>query len=45
MQEKLAIANKIAWQTKAYQAWVKNYGTPEELAVKLKQDHKHNLRY
>ncbi|WP_054957934.1 class I SAM-dependent methyltransferase [Paenibacillus dakarensis] len=45
MQEKLAIANKIAWETKAYQAWVQNYGTPEELAVKLRLEHKHHLRY
>ncbi|MCT1404012.1 methyltransferase domain-containing protein [Paenibacillus sp. p3-SID867] len=45
MQEKLAIANKVAWETKAYQAWVQNYGTPEELAVKLRLEHKHHLRY
>ena len=36
MQEELAIANKVAWETKAYQAWVNKYGTPDELAVELK---------
>ncbi|NHN29585.1 class I SAM-dependent methyltransferase [Paenibacillus agricola] len=45
MQEELAIANKVAWETKAYQAWVQEYGTPDELAVKLKLEHKHLLRY
>jgi 2-polyprenyl-3-methyl-5-hydroxy-6-metoxy-1,4-benzoquinol methylase len=45
VQEELTIANKIAWETKAYQAWVQNYGTPEELAVKLKLEYKHHLRY
>ncbi len=45
LQEQLSIANKIAWETKAYQAWVQNYGTPEELAEKLKLEHKHHLRY
>lgn len=45
MQEKLAIANKAAWETKAYQAWVQEYGTPDELASKLKLEHKHHLRY
>lgn len=45
VQEELAIANKLAWETKAYQAWVQKYGTPEELAVELKLEHKHHLRY
>lgn len=45
MQEELVIANKLAWETKAYQAWVQKYGTPEELAVELKLKHKHHLRY
>jgi len=45
MQEKLVIANKIAWETKAYQAWVREYGTPDELASVLKLEHKHHLRY
>ncbi|MCU6707919.1 methyltransferase domain-containing protein [Paenibacillus sp. J5C_2022] len=45
MQEKLAIANKVAWETKAYQAWVQTYGTPDELASKLRLEHKHHLRY
>lgn len=45
MQEQLAKANKTAWETKAYQAWVQAHGTPEELADKLKQSHRHLLRY
>lgn len=45
MQEKLVIMNKVAWETKAYQAWVEKYGTPDELAVQLKLKHKHHLRY
>lgn len=45
MQDKLATANKIAWEKKAYQAWVQAYGTPEELSIELKLNHKHHLRY
>ncbi|MGO4545359.1 class I SAM-dependent methyltransferase [Paenibacillus sp. 2TAB23] len=45
MQEEMAIANKLAWGTKAYQAWVQAYGTPDELAVQLKREHKYHLRY
>lgn len=41
----MAIANKFAWETKAYKAWVLQYGTPDELAVLLKRDHRHHLRY
>jgi 2-polyprenyl-3-methyl-5-hydroxy-6-metoxy-1,4-benzoquinol methylase len=45
VQEKLASMNKIAWETKAYQAWVQKYGTPDELAAELKLKHNHYLRY
>lgn len=45
MQEELARANKAAWETKAYQAWVQTYGTPNELAEELKIKNKHHLRY
>ena len=45
MQKEMANANKLAWETKAYQAWVRKYGTPEELAAELKLNHKHHLRY
>lgn len=45
MQEELAIANKAAWEKKAYQAWVRKYGTPDELASELRLEHKHHLRY
>ena len=45
MQEKLSRANKAAWETKAYEAWVRKFGTPEQLAGELKQKHRHLLRY
>lgn len=45
MQEQFARANKVAWETKAYQAWIRHYGTPNELAQKLKTDPAHPLRY
>jgi len=45
MQEKFAAANKAAWENKAYQAWVQAHGTPEELAKKLHEVHRHLLRY
>jgi SAM-dependent methyltransferase len=45
LQEELAKANKVAWETKAYQAWVHRFGTPDELASELKLKHKHHLRY
>lgn len=45
MQDELATANKAAWETKAYEAWVQLYGTPDELARELKLKHKHHLRY
>lgn len=45
MQDQLARVNKLAWETKAYQAWIRQYGTPGELAEELKQNHKHHLRY
>ncbi|MCI3927671.1 class I SAM-dependent methyltransferase [Paenibacillus sp. TRM 82003] len=45
MQEELAKANKAAWETKAYRAWVARYGTPDELAASLKREHRHLLRY
>lgn len=45
MQEQVAKANKAAWETKAYQAWVQAYGTPEALAEELKGTIHHHLRY
>ncbi|GGD58636.1 class I SAM-dependent methyltransferase [Paenibacillus nasutitermitis] len=45
MQEELARVNKVAWETKAYQAWVHQYGTPVELAEELKLNHRHLLHY
>jgi 2-polyprenyl-3-methyl-5-hydroxy-6-metoxy-1,4-benzoquinol methylase len=45
MQEQLARVNKVAWETKAYQAWVRHHGTPNELSQKLKMDPRNPLRY
>lgn len=45
MQEQIARANKAAWETKAYDAWVRHYGQPEELAEQLKETGAHHLRY
>jgi 2-polyprenyl-3-methyl-5-hydroxy-6-metoxy-1,4-benzoquinol methylase len=45
VQDEFSRANKKAWETKAYQAWVHNFGTPDELAGELKREHKHPLRY
>lgn len=45
MQEQLAKANKMAWETKAYEAWVRQFGTPAQLAETLKQKGTHLLRY
>jgi len=33
MQERFARANKAAWETKAYQAWVRNYGLVRHFAL------------
>ncbi|MCM3626046.1 class I SAM-dependent methyltransferase [Paenibacillus glycanilyticus] len=45
MQEELVKANKFAWETKAYEAWVRHFGMPAELAETLTQTGNHNLRY
>jgi len=45
MQKEQSAANKTAWETKAYQAWVEAHGTPENLAEELKRTHRHLLRY
>lgn len=37
--------NKKAWENKAYAAWVRAYGTPEELAKDLQEQPRHYLRY
>ncbi|MFD1676248.1 class I SAM-dependent methyltransferase [Alicyclobacillus fodiniaquatilis] len=43
MQEEMTRANKVAWNTKAYDAWVRHYGTPVKLAEELKQKHRELL--
>lgn len=45
MQDEVTHANKIAWESKAYEAWLRAYGTPTELAYKLTEDPRHPLRY
>jgi 2-polyprenyl-3-methyl-5-hydroxy-6-metoxy-1,4-benzoquinol methylase len=35
MQEKQTDANRLAWNTKAYDAWINHLGTPSEQAEKL----------
>lgn len=45
MQEQLSRANKVAWETKAYQAWTRHLGTPGEHAQSLKTDFRHPLRH
>ncbi|UQZ37093.1 SAM-dependent methyltransferase [Paenibacillus sp. PK3_47] len=45
MQEYISQINKAAWETKAYQAWVREHGTPEVHACRLKEDPRHPLRY
>ncbi|MGM0885078.1 MAG: class I SAM-dependent methyltransferase [Bacillota bacterium] len=44
MQEKQTEANRQAWNTKAYDAWLTHFGTPDERAKKLREDPKHPLR-
>ena len=36
--------NKIAWEADAYNAWVKAYGTPSEVAKQLVDNPKHKVR-
>ncbi|SET37796.1 class I SAM-dependent methyltransferase [Paenibacillus sp. NFR01] len=45
MQEERVMANKIAWETKAYRAWLHKFGTPAELAEDLKKSNRHYLRH
>jgi len=45
MQEQLSRANKVAWETKAYQAWTRHLGEPSEYAHKLRTDPKYPLRH
>ncbi|QSO54222.1 class I SAM-dependent methyltransferase [Alicyclobacillus curvatus] len=45
MQERLSRANKIAWETKAYQAWTQHLGEPSEHAHQLKTDPRYPLRH
>jgi ubiquinone/menaquinone biosynthesis C-methylase UbiE len=38
MQEEQSLMNKIAWNTKAYQAWIRLYGSPAEIAKAMKEN-------
>jgi 2-polyprenyl-3-methyl-5-hydroxy-6-metoxy-1,4-benzoquinol methylase len=44
MQGKQTEANRLAWNTKAYDAWMIHLGTPTEQAEKLRKDPKYPLR-
>lgn len=44
MQEEQTEVNKLAWNTKAYDAWTIHFGTPSEQAEKLRKDPKYPLR-
>jgi ubiquinone/menaquinone biosynthesis C-methylase UbiE len=44
MQDKQTEANRLAWNTKAYDAWMIHLGTPTEQANKLKANPKYPLR-
>lgn len=44
MQEKQTATNRKAWNTKAYDAWLNHFGTPDERAKKLRQDPRYPLR-
>lgn len=44
MQEHQTAVNRVAWNTKAYDAWVNHLGTPDEQAEKLMKDPTHPLR-
>ncbi len=43
-QKKAIEQNKLAWNTKAYQAWLELYGQPSDVAEKLKQAPEHKAR-
>ncbi|WP_421385200.1 class I SAM-dependent methyltransferase [Bacillus salacetis] len=36
--------NKIAWEYRAYEFWTRNYGTPTELAQKIRRDPESQLK-
>ena len=43
-QSKLSDANHEAWETMAYEAWVKEWGSPTEAAAQLVDDPDHKVR-
>lgn len=44
VQKELNIGNELAWNQKAYDAWVNRYGTPEAAAAKIMQDPQARIR-
>jgi ubiquinone/menaquinone biosynthesis C-methylase UbiE len=44
MQEKQTEVNRLAWNTKAYDAWIIHLGTPSEQAKNLRKDPRYPLR-
>ncbi len=44
MQDRQTAANRLAWNTKAYEAWNAHFGSPSEEAARILQDPRHPLR-
>ncbi|HJP32386.1 MAG TPA: methyltransferase domain-containing protein [Candidatus Latescibacteria bacterium] len=44
LQHEHSQANRTAWSHRAYEAWTRGYGTPQEAAAKLKADPEHVMR-
>src|SRR5690606_23555306 len=45
MQKEQSQQNKIAWEYKAYEHWVTNYGTPEKMGKHIRNDTDRWLNY
>lgn len=44
MQDRQTAANRLAWNTKAYEAWNTHFGAPSEEAARITHDPRHPLR-
>ncbi len=44
MQDRQTAANRLAWNTKAYEAWNAHFGAPSEEAARITHDPRHPLR-
>jgi SAM-dependent methyltransferase len=45
MTTKLSAQNRKAWETQAYEAWVNQYGAPQDYAAELKATFVHKIRH